>query len=562
MIYDPKETKAVENSAAEIKAAESKPEPYVVKSLERVKRRPVWPRVVGIVVMLIAVIAGLAFVPWQQTIEGNGQVIIFSAMDRPQSVASPIPARIVEWKVQEGDLVKAGDEILRIEDVDSKFLDPNLVKRLTQQRDFSLQAQRETETRVTALQAQKSELESSRVNAIGAARQAVQQSRQRLKAAAEQVRQAEKSLDIARQVARQGATERANQQQDRLVQAEQALTAANQQLTTMQLRYDRIKDLEGKGLRSRQDLEFADNDLVKARTDVERAKKSLEIAKRDVKLGTLGETQADLEVQRAQSVVDQVRANFAVAERDVTNAELNLNRVQYDTAAGLSRLDADVQSARETLAKNGSELQKVENELANLEQRTQQQVIRAPAGGRIARLTTVGAGAIVKSGDELAVIVPTTPERAVELFVTDTDVPLVEVGKPVRLQFAGWPALQFPGWQGAAIGTFGGKVAIIDPVDDGNSRYRVVVVPDRQTLLTGKLDEPWPSSELLRPGAEAYGWVMLGRVPLGFELWRQFNGFPASVPRQRLIQKKGTNVAPGKEEKEKPDLGPIKVKTK
>jgi hypothetical protein len=78
------------------------------------------------------------------------------------------------------------------------------------------------------------------------------------------------------------------------------------------------------------------------------------------------------------------------------------------------------------------------------------------------------------------------------------------------------------------VGTFGGKVAVIDPIDDGKSRYRVIIVPDEATIRKGK-DEPWPSPEILRPGAEVSGWVMLDTVSLGFELWRQFNAFPPTV---------------------------------
>lgn len=271
--------------------------------------------------------------------------------------------------------------------------------------------------------------------------------------------------------------------------------------------------------------------MVKSETEVVRAEKSLEIARRDLKLGGLGETQAELEVERAMANVDQAKANLAVAERDVTNASLNLSRITNDTAAAISRVGADIQSARESLAKNGGEIQKVENELANLRLRTDQQVVRAPTAGRIARLTTVGGGTIVKSGDVLATIVPTTAERAVELFVTDNDVPWVQVGRPVRLQFAGWPAVQITGMPGAAMGTFGGRISVIDPVDDGTARYRVVITPEQHTLPTGRKDALWPSSELLRPGAESYGWIMLDTVPLGFELWRQFNGFLRTLRR-------------------------------
>ena len=93
----------------------------------------------------------------------------------------------------------------------------------------------------------------------------------------------------------------------------------------------------------------------------------------------------------------------------------------------------------------------------------------------------------------------------------------------VRLQFEGWPAVQFVGWPSVAVGTFGGTVAFVDQTDNGKGKFRIVVVPDED-------DDPWPEHRYLRQGVRANGWVLLNEVSLGFELWRQFNGFPPVVP--------------------------------
>jgi len=61
------------------------------------------------------------FFPWTQNIQ------------RPQTIQSPIPGRIEEWYVREGDYVKKGDTILRISEVKNEYFDPNLVSRTGQQ---------------------------------------------------------------------------------------------------------------------------------------------------------------------------------------------------------------------------------------------------------------------------------------------------------------------------------------------------------------------------------------------------------------------------------------------
>ncbi len=91
----------------------------------------------------------------------------------------------------------------------------------------------------------------------------------------------------------------------------------------------------------------------------------------------------------------------------------------------------------------------------------------------------------------------------------------------MRIQFEGWPALQFSGWPSVAVGTFGGVISVIDAADDGKGKFRVLVVPDG--------NERWPSGRYLRQGVRANGWILLNRVTLAYELWRQFNGFPPAL---------------------------------
>jgi len=111
--------------------------------------------------------------------------------------------------------------------------------------------------------------------------------------------------------------------------------------------------------------------------------------------------------------------------------------------------------------------------------------------------------------------------------------PLVHSGDHVRLQFEGWPALQFSGWLSVAIGTFGGEVALVDPSDDGTGQFRILVRPERANT--------WPPEAYLRQGVRANGWVMLGTVSLAYEFWRQLNGFPPSQPIEE-IQGKGSDA--------------------
>ncbi|CAN5498393.1 HlyD family efflux transporter periplasmic adaptor subunit [soil metagenome] len=305
------------------------------------------------------------------------------------------------------------------------------------------------------------------------------------------------------------AHEKTLQAKDRIGAAEQAVEAAKQTAATTELNLHRLKDLFEKGLRSKRDLELSELDHARALTDRQRAIAALEIAKRD----------------QTVAVYDQ-------------------DKVGADTDAAISTNYAAMASAQESIESTSSEICKLDIDLQNVKRRFEQRNVYAPCTGKIVRLNAIGAGDMVDSGTSLAVIAPQTIDVAAELTVSDNDAPLVAVGRPVRLQFAGWPALQFSGWPSIAVGTFAGKVAVIDAVDDGRSNYRVIVKPDVEAIAQGR-DEPWPSTRFLRPGAEASGWIMLDTVPLGFELWRQFNSFPPTVKPEELGMHKNMQTDKG-----------------
>lgn len=75
------------------------------------------------------------FLPWTQNITGQGVVTTLKPNQRPQHIMSQIPGRIEAWYVQEGDLVNAGDTILRISEVKSEYFDDQLVERTQDQID-------------------------------------------------------------------------------------------------------------------------------------------------------------------------------------------------------------------------------------------------------------------------------------------------------------------------------------------------------------------------------------------------------------------------------------------
>jgi len=229
-------------------------------------------------------------------------------------------------------------------------------------------------------------------------------------------------------------------------------------------------------------------------------------------------------LDRLKREQDAVQQRLAAAELAAQTAKLNVERQEKAVAKGLAP-PREFEKARMEYAKHLSDEAKAAEDLAKVEVRLSRQGaqrVTAPVKARVQR-RIAGEGTIqVKSGDHLAVLVPETDSRAVELRIDGNDIPLIRKGDEVRLQFEGWPALQVSGWPSVAIGTFPGIVSVVDAADSGDGRFRVIVTPGRR--------EDWPEAPYLRQGTRAQGWVLLRQVRLGYELWRRFNGFPPSLP--------------------------------
>lgn len=497
------------------------------RALTLVPVRPWGRRLLMVVLLLVGLTALLLWrVPWQQSVVAKGRVGVYAVMDRPQTVEAQISGRLVSWDVQEGETVRRGQRIAVLEDIDSKFLDPNRILRVQTQLAAQRRRRVEEERRLAEIEEQIGSLRGSREAQLPTAAQRIQQSERRRDAALRSVAIAEKNLKIAREVARNQAEERILKARIAVDQARQAEVSARQDLETEQLRRQRIARLFAEGLRSRQDDEFAQRDLVLRQTRLEQARNAVANAQRDVTIAERSRDQIDLEVQRAQELVLQARAAADVAQRDIAVAGFDRAKVTADTAAGINVAQSNAQSARASLASLDDTIAKLEMELANMRQRAGQQEVTSPVNGRVVRIgATVGPGQTVKAGDMLALIAPESGDQAVELTLRGADAPLVSPGRKVRLQFNGFPAVQISGFPQAAVGTFGGVVATMDRLDDGTGNVRIWVRPDVAGIQAGS-EHPWPSSDLLRPGADTVAWVMLETVPLGYELWRQFNAFP------------------------------------
>jgi membrane fusion protein, adhesin transport system len=291
------------------------------------------------------------------------------------------------------------------------------------------------------------------------------------------------ALELARDAKQSSAALRVDMGRNRFDAAERAVDAAKAAERTAKLNLERQKALFEEGLASKRMFELAEMEFETREADLARATATLKASKREV--SALGADRA---------------------------------HVGADASASIETAKETQRKAESDLAKAEVEVQKIDVRLA----RQQRMSVIAPRDGTLLRIVAQQDSQMLKPGDPVAVFVPDITANAVELWVQGKDGPLVTPGRHVRLQFQGWPAVQFVGWPSAAVGTFGGVVEFVDATADEFGRFRVVISPDDD-------DEPWPDNRWLRQGIRTNGWILLDRVSLGFELWRQFNGFPPVI---------------------------------
>lgn len=235
---------------------------------------------------------------------------------------------------------------------------------------------------------------------------------------------------------------------------------------------------------------------------------------------------------------------FQESKANFNNATLEVSRVGAEFTDKINKAESELNNTMAEFYDTQGALAKLRNEYTNMEIRNEQYQVIAPQAGIVVKALKAGIGETIKEGEAVCSIMPDASDLAVAMYVKAMDVPLISKGRKVRIQFDGWPALQFAGWPNVSVGTFGGQVEVIDFVNSKPGEFRILVIPDQQ-------DETWPIQ--LRMGSGTKGWVMLNDVPIWFEIWRQLNGFPASIYQQPEDAMKESKTEYSNPEEEKTD---------
>jgi len=222
-----------------------------------------------------------------------------------------------------------------------------------------------------------------------------------------------------------------------------------------------------------------------------------------------------LSVQEAQAKVISYQNKINNYQSDLINLRSDVMAIQNEYADKIAKASSNRMSAMSDKYNAEATVNKLQSNYNAYEVRQANYYIKSPINGYVTKAVQSGIGEIIKNGEKIVSIMPSKYQLAVETYIPPQDMPLLQVGQKVSVQFDGWPSVVFSGWPNNSYGTFEGEVFAMDNFISDNGKYRILVAP---------IDNNWPQE--VRVGGGARTITLLNDVKIGYELWRQLNGFP------------------------------------
>jgi multidrug efflux pump subunit AcrA (membrane-fusion protein) len=319
----------------------------------------------------------------------------------------------------------------------------------------------------------------------------------------------------------QRTNEQVDAKQQKMVFYQQKISATESQIMAMEsARELKLNSLNNKMEQLRRKMLSDSAEIISAEVDHQVAIQQLTRAKKMYADGIIALVEFEKRTQqfnKALAVLTEKQQKFQNSRQDIVICGIEMNSTRQDAADKIYKARGEIASAQSEIASTSGDLSKNRNQLSNYEIRGSQRWLIAPQNGQLVKAKKSGLNEMVKEGDMIAEIVPTTFNYAAELFISPMDLVLMNKGQRVTLIFDGFPAMVFSGWPAASYGIFVGEVTAVETNLSENGKFRVLVTQN-------STERQWPSE--LKIGTGVQGFALLKNVSIWYELWRQINGFP------------------------------------
>ncbi|MDZ8188718.1 MAG: HlyD family efflux transporter periplasmic adaptor subunit [Nostoc sp. ChiSLP02] len=261
---------------------------------------------------------------------------------------------------------------------------------------------------------------------------------------------------------------------------------------------------------SRNQRDYKDSQIT-TQAQVEEEEASVELAKEELKrYQQLAETGAIATLQIKEKE-QAFKASFARLQRiraglnpSSANVEIAQERIAQERAKGESTLAALNKERQQLIARQveiQNEISSAQEELKQLSTELQKTVIKTPEAGTILKLELRNPGQVVRAGDTIAQIAPTSAPLVIKARVDASEISKVKICQAVKITECtqGKVIMRISAYPYPDYGTLKGAVRTISadaitPQINGNIAgtpyYEVTIQPDKLNLIKGK--QPYP----------------------------------------------------------------------
>jgi len=258
------------------------------RSLEQVRTHPMVYRIWLFTTVVIIILLGFMFLPWQQTVKGTGTLMAYDPSERVQTVSATIDGFIDTFHVGENEIVQKGAKLFSMVDLDAGY-----AQRM-QASERQLREQMENTRREIAT------VEANRNNAV---------------------RQRDIGISLYQQRSEQG--------RDQLTSLRLKREALHKRVETDRANYERIKELYASAIESRRNFERADAEYVSAKTELEKVDVDIEIQRRAL---AMIEREKEQFISEADNRIRTFENSMLSAQNRYSGLERELQRQMTDVA--------------------------------------------------------------------------------------------------------------------------------------------------------------------------------------------------------------------------------------
>jgi len=214
---------------------------YIFTSPENVQLKPFVKKVWIFTSVVFALLIILLFLPWQQTVKGEGTVVAYDPTQRDYPVLATMDGFIDKFYVSENQFVKKGTRLFTMVDLDKGYLD-----RLKTIKDSSKDQYKNSQTQISNFQDKKKNLDEYLAVGLNVYQQKEEQTKNKIESLKLKKISLEKNHEI----------EKSN--------------------------FERTKLLHQDGIESKRNLEIRENTYIKANAELKKIEIDIEIEKNNL----------------------------------------------------------------------------------------------------------------------------------------------------------------------------------------------------------------------------------------------------------------------------------------